>query len=342
MKHVHYLSDVKSLVKWSLATGWQANKRLFVLLNFYEFVNGSLATLVNTFLAAKAVASVAALANGTVTIRTPLLYAGGIALFNLLFHAFDLLSRYYRRTFDAQTDLILANQFHAAVNRLNQEQIDDKSVQEKIAIADRNFYQLTGLSTSFVQLGGTTFTYITSLAVVWRYSWVIGTLLLAVTPLLAWSNVIKSRRQQKSWEESSSIWREQYQARDALLNPGNFFQLTLLGARLRMQEYWAQLQQLAVKKDLSMQRHNDLLDFAENSGRELLNIASKAWAIKLVAAAKLSFDQFLFVMGLIERAIGATWGVSYDIRRIQEGVVAGRAGKDLIDLAPMRPDGAYC
>jgi ABC-type multidrug transport system fused ATPase/permease subunit len=91
--------------------------------------------------------------------------------------------------------------------------------------------------------------------------------------------------------------------------------------------------------ELKVDRKIQVITFIEDLVREITNVISQIWLIVLVAGHKLSLSQYLFSMGLASQAINATWQVSYSIRSIQEGVTAGRAGKAVIDLKPIRKVG---
>jgi ATP-binding cassette subfamily B protein len=113
----------------------------------------------------------------------------------------------------------------------------------------------------------------------------------------------------------------------------------MLGSRARLRAFWESVQNKINKTELKTERKIATLDLVENSTREGVGLASKVWAIVLVSKGILGFEQFLFTIGLIDQAITATWRVSYEFRSLHEGIIAGQAGLELLDLNPLRGNG---
>nr|HPR10071.1 ABC transporter ATP-binding protein [Candidatus Saccharibacteria bacterium] len=92
--------------------------------------------------------------------------------------------------------------------------------------------------------------------------------------------------------------------------------------------------------DIEMQavRKNAFFSLFEDISSPLIEVGTRIWAILLVAGGKLAFDQFLFVIGLIQQASSQTFILGYNISRAQETYLATAALKDVMDI-PDAPDG---
>lgn len=333
------INSILRLFRWSLSANWRAGRFAFIATTLYKVIDASVITIVNTFLAAKLTASVAGLAVGTVTVRTPIRYAALIAATNIIIILIGKFISQIKTKLDFDTEIIFTQMLFEAIGNLNQEQIDDEAVQSKIGIAEREFWALRELSNSLITLISVIFGYITALIVLSQFSIAIVIVLLLLTPLLVSVSVIKNSYSRKDWELNASTWRLRYHARASLLDTFNFFEYIMLGSRQRLRAFWESIQNKLNKTELKTERKIANLDLLENSTREGVGLASKVWAIVLVGKGTLSFDQFLFTIGLIEQAITATWRVSYEFRSLHEGIIAGQAGLELLDLNPLRTNG---
>lgn len=338
------MENAKSIVRllgWSLKANWQAGRVAFVITSLYSVIDSSVISILNTYLAAKLTASVAGLAVGSLSLQTPIKYAVLIAVVNIVIIVIGKLINQMKISLNYATEIVFAQMIFGAVGKLNQEQIDDEQVQAKIGIAEREFWALRELSNNLVSLISVIFGYFTALIVLSRFSVVIVIALLILTPLLMFISIKKNLYSRKNWEQTASYWRLRYQSRYSLLDTFNFFEYILLGSRERLRDFWESVQRKINKSELKAERKIATLDLVENTTREGVGLASKLWAIVLVSKGALAFDQFLFTIGLIDQAITATWRVSYEFRSLHEGIIAGQAGLELLDLNPLRSNGLH-
>jgi ABC-type multidrug transport system fused ATPase/permease subunit len=276
---------------------------------------------------------------GKVSIGVPIKYALLVAIINIVIIALGRLIEQSRQKLNYGTEIIFTQMLFEAIGKLDQEQIDDEKVQSRITVAEREFWALRELSGSLITLISVVAGYATALIVITRFSPIIAVALLVLTPLLIWLNIAKNVIEKANWDDTSNLWRLRYNTRYALFDTYNFFEYILLGSRQRLRDFWQSLQTKINTKELGVARKVATLDFVENASREFVGVASKIWAIILVSRSVLNFDQFLFTVGLIEQAVTATWRVSFEFRSLHEGVLAGQAGMELLEIAPKREKG---
>lgn len=334
------IKDTLRLFWWSLSINWRAGPIAFISTSLFKILDTSVIGILNIFLASRLTASVAELALGRVSLKAPIFYVVAIAVVNIIIIGISRIVDQYTAKLSFNTEIVFAQMLFEAIGNLDQEQIDDEAVQSKITVAEREFWAMRELTTSLISMISVVFGYITALIVLSRFSLVITGALLLLTPLLIWISVVKNRYEKKNWDDTTNLWRLRYSSRYSLFDTFNFFEYILLGSRQRLREFWQSVQNAINVQELKLSRKIATLDLIENSMRELVSLASKLWAIVLVSNGKLAFDQFLFTIGLIEQAVTATWRVSYDFRRLHEGIIAGQAGLELLELKPLRTVGS--
>ena len=205
-------------------------------------------------------------------------------------------------------------------------------------MASRELYTVQGAADTLQNIASSIAAYILAVVVVWQYAWGIAVLLFVLIPILAVSNYYQTKRSRKSWEESTIHWRISWGLFNYITDPLRLFEIRIMGARdsiLKLRE-----KHLRKEMDIEMQavRKNAFFSLFEDISSPLIEVGTRIWAILLVAGGKLAFDQFLFVIGLIQQASSQTFILGYNISRAQETYLATAALKDVMDI-PDAPDG---
>jgi ATP-binding cassette subfamily B protein len=323
---------------WAIKISWQTNRKLFLLTSFSSFITSSVSGIINTYLAAQTTASVALLATKQVSIRTPIAWAIAFGLFNLILDIIRRVTSYYDFKFMEQLNITISTTFVTKVSSFTQEQLDDSELQTGLNMAGRELYTVRSASNTIQNIFTSFSAYLLSVIVVWRFAWGIGLLLLFLIPILAVSNYYQTKRKRKSWEDSTMHYRIANGLFSYLTNPLRLFEVKIMGAREKI----IKLRLFHLKQENKMlfdaERKNILYGLLEDLLSPLIEMGTRIWAIILVASGKLAFDQFLFVIGLIQQASSQTFNLGYSISNAQETYLATTSLRDIMDI-PDAPDG---
>jgi ATP-binding cassette subfamily B protein len=323
---------------WAVKISWQTNRLLFIFTSLSSFITSSVSGIINTYIAAQTTASVALLATKQVSIRTPITWAIIFGLFNLLLDIIRRITSYYDFKFMEQLNITISTDFVSKVSSFTQEQLDDSELQKGLNMAGRELYTVRSASNTIQNIFTSFSAYLLSVIVVWRFAWGIGLLLLFLIPILAVSNYYQTKRKRKSWEDSTMHYRIASGLFSYLTNPLRLFEIKIMGAREKI----IKLRLLHLKKENKMlfdaERKNILYGLFEDLASPLIEMGTRIWAIILVAGGRLAFDQFLFVIGLIQQASSQTFNLGYSISNAQETYLATTSLRDIMDI-PDAPDG---
>lgn len=338
MKIIKKLIKFASPFFWAVKISWQSNKALFLFTSLSSFFSSSISGIVNTFLVAQTTASVALLASGQVTVRTPILWAVAFGMFNIFIDALRRVTDYFQTSFSEKLNIDITSLYAAKVSSFTQEQLDDPNLQTSLSVSGRELYVIRNAATTLQDMASSLTAYLLAVLVVWQYAWGIGLLLFILVPIIAISNFFQIKRRRASWEESSIHWRISSGLFNYVTDPLRLFEIKIMGARdniLKLRKYH-------LKKEMTMimaaERKNAFISLVEDLFSPLIEMTTRIWAIMLVAAGKLAFDQFLFVIGLIQQASSQTFLLGYSISRSQETYIATEALKKIIEL-PSPPEG---
>ena len=332
------LKNLLSPFIWAMGVSWRCNKILFSLVSASNLLTSSLSGIINTYLLAQTTASVALLAISAVTIRTPIIWAlilGGVAIF------FDLVRRitsYYETKFNEQLELHIYDMYIEKVSSFTQEQLDDADLQKSLSMAGREMYSVKQASNILQSIASSFIAYVLAIIVVWQYAWGIGLLLSILVPVLAISSFYQTKRRRHSWEESTVQWRISAGLFNYLTDPMRLFQIKIMGAKDNL----IKLRKLYKNKEISImleaEKKNTYLALVEDITSPLVEIGTRIWAIILVGSGRIMFDQFLFVMGLIQQASSQTFMLGYSISNAQESYLATSALQEVMNI-PNVPNG---
>ena len=323
---------------WAIKISWQTNWLLFGTTSLSNFLTTSVSGIINTYLVAQTTASVALLAGGSVTIRTPIIWAIIFGLFNLITDLIRRITYYLDVKFVEQLDLVISRTYIDKVSSFTQEQLDDSSLQTTLSMAGRELYAVRNGSTTLQNILSSFSAYLLAVIVVWQYAWGIGLLLSVLVPILAISNYFQTKRRRISWEESTIHWRIANGLFNYLTDPLRLFQIKIMGARDKIIELRTHHAKEETKIRLATKRKNALFALFEDIASPLIEVGTRIWAIALVASGKLAFDQFLFVIGLIQQASTQTFSLGYSISNAQETYLAVSSLKNVMNI-PDAPDG---
>ncbi len=248
------------------------------------------------------------------------------------------ITSYYSSKYDDQLELVISNSYALKVSSFTQEQLDNPKLQTALTMASREMYSVKNATNVLQNIISSFVAYILAVVVVWHYAWGIGLLLFLLVPVLAVSNYFQTKRRRQSWEDSSVNWRIANGLFDYITDPLRLFQVRIMGARenvLKLREYH-------LKKEMKIRQTAELkniyLQLAEDIISPLIEVGTRVWAILLVATARLSFDQFLFVIGLIQQASSQTFMLGYSITNAQETYLATNALREVMEM-PEMPNG---
>lgn len=338
MSKLKKASKVISPFLWAIKISWQSNWRLFLATSLSTFLTSSVSGIINTYLIAQTTASVAQLALGQVTIRTPIIWATSFGVFNLFVDITRRINSYYDNKFNDQLNIDISSLYTAKVSSFTQEQLDNPKLQTSLSMAGRELYSIRNAARTLQDIGSSLTAYLLAVIVVWQYAWGIGLLLLILVPILAISNFYQTKRRRLSWEESSIHWRIAAGLFNYITDPLKLFEIRIMGAReniLKLRKYHLTKE---LEITLKAERKNTYLASIEDLASPLIEIGTRIWAIMLVGAGKLAFDQFLFVIGLIQQASSQTFLLGYGISNAQETYLATESLKKVLDI-PSPPDG---
>ena len=332
------ITKVLSPFLWAVGLSWRTNKRIFAFTSLSTFLTNSVSGIITTYLLAQVTASVALLATGSVTVRTPVVWALLFGAVTILFDVIRRITYYYDRKFSEQVNIYVSTLYSSKVSSFTQEQLDNPNLQTSLSMASRELYTVQGAADTLQNIASSIAAYILAVVVVWQYAWGIAVLLFVLIPILAVSNYYQTKRSRKSWEESTIHWRISWGLFNYITDPLRLFEIRIMGARdsiLKLRE-----KHLRKEMDIEMQavRKNAFFSLFEDISSPLIEVGTRIWAILLVAGGKLAFDQFLFVIGLIQQASSQTFILGYNISRAQETYLATAALKDVMDI-PDAPDG---
>jgi ABC-type multidrug transport system fused ATPase/permease subunit len=323
---------------WAIKLSWRTNRGLFAFTTISTLLTSSFSGVINTYLLAQATAGVALLASGSVSLRTPILWTLAFGLFNLTTDIIKRITYYFENKFNNQLDIKIQNMYANKVSSFTQEQLDNAEMQKSLSLANRELYSIRNASYTAQNIASSLFAYILAVVIVWRYAWGIGLLLMVLVPLLAISNAVQIKRRRKSWEESSMHWRISRSLMDYLTDPLRLFQLRIMGAKDKVLKLRAMHMNKNNDIELKAELKNTYIAFLEDLISPIIDIVSRVWAIVLVAGGKLAFDQFLFVIGLINQASSQTFNLGYSLSNGQETYLAATTLKELLEI-PEPPDG---
>ena len=323
---------------WALKVSWHTSKPLFLLTNISTILTSSTSGIISTYLLAQATASVAVLASGGTSIKTPIIWTALYGAFTLGFDLVRRITNYLDLRLDTKLDIQIQNLYASKVSLFTQEQLDDSKVQSSLSMATREMYAIRRATNTVQSILSSLFAYIFAVVVVWQYAWGIGLLLSVLVPLLAISSAIQTKRRRQSWKDGDKDWRIRQGIFGYLTDPLKLFQLRIMGAR----DHLLSLHRLYYKKsidyELAAEKKNLFIALAEDTISPLIEVGTRVWAIVLVAGARLSFDQFLFVIGLINQASTQTFTLGWNVSSAQETYLAASTMQELLAI-PTPPDG---
>lgn len=335
------MSKAKNLIApflWAISLSWKTNRLLFVTTSTSTLITNSVSGIINTYIVAQTTASVAMLASGQVTVRTPIAWALIFGIFNIFSDVIRRITGYYDTKFVEQLDLEISEAYVRKVSSFTQEQLDNPALQTSLSMAGRELFTVRNASRTLQSIASSFVAYLLAVIVVWRYAWGIGLLLLVLIPILAFSNYYQTKRRRKSWEESTLHWRVASGLFNYLTDPLRLFELKIMGARNNL----IKLRRFHLKKEINTRieadRKNTYLQIIEDFTSPIIEVGTRVWAILLVAGGKLAFDQFLFVIGLIQQASSQTFLLGYEISNAQETFLATSALREVMNI-PDTPKG---
>ena len=155
---------------WAIKISWQTNRLLFLSTSFSSFLTSSVSGIINTYLAAQTTASVALLATGQVTIRTPILWALSFGAFNLLLDITRRVTSYFDYKFVEQLDLTISTAYVNKVSSFTQEQLDNPELQTGLSMAGRELYAVRNAASTLQNIFTSFAAYLLSVIVVWKFA----------------------------------------------------------------------------------------------------------------------------------------------------------------------------
>jgi ATP-binding cassette subfamily B protein len=317
---------------WAIGISWKANWRLFSVTSFSNFITTSVSGIINTFLVAQTTASVALLATNQVTIRTPVIWSIAFGVFNILTDLIRRLTNYYETKFIEQLDVVVSQTYINKVSSFTQEQLDDPNLQTSLSMAGRELYAVRNGANTLQEILSSFSAYLLAVIVVWQYAWGIGLLLLVLIPILAISNYFQTKRRRISYEASTIHWRIASGLFNYLTDPLRLFQIKIMSARekiMKLRDFHAR-EEINIR--LVAERKNTLYALLEDIASPIIEVGTRIWAIVLVAGGKLAFDQFLFVIGLIQQASTQTFALGYNISNAQQTYLAISALRNVMSI----------
>ncbi|MBP7820765.1 ABC transporter ATP-binding protein [Candidatus Saccharibacteria bacterium] len=335
------MRKIKSVISpflWAIKISWQTNWLLFSTTSASTLITSSVSGIINTFLVAQTTASVAQLASGQVTVRTPIMWAIAFGLFNILTDVIRRITNYYDSKFAEQLDIVISGKYVSKVSSFTQEQLDTPSLQTSLSMAGRELYSVRRASSTLQEIISSFFAYLLAVIVVWQYAWGIGLLLLVLIPILAVSNYFQTKRRRISWEESTIHWRIASGLFNYLTDPLRLFEIKIMGARQKIMKLRNHHVKEETKIRLEAEKKNAIFSIFEDISSPLIEMGTRIWAIMLVAGGQLAFDQFLFVIGLIQQASSQTFILGYSISNAQETYLATSSLRNVINI-PDAPNG---
>lgn len=316
---------------WAVKLGYKASPKLFVATSGVTALTSSFSGVINAYLIAQTTASVALLAGGKVSLRTPIIWAVALASVSMLFDIVRRITSYYDSVYTNVLDIYINSMYATKVSSFTQEQLDDPSLQEKLSMSSRDLYSVRSASRTLQEIVSTTFGFLFAILILWKYAWGIAVLLLLLIPLMAVVNILQTKRRRKSWQESTMYWRISAGLFNYITDPLRLFQIRIMGARDNVLKLYTKNVRKINEIELGAERKNIRLALIDDILSPILEMGTRIWAIVLVAAAKLSFDQFLFVIGLIQQASSQTFMLGYTISNAQETYMAAMALKEVMD-----------
>lgn len=333
------ISKLLSPFLWAMRVSWLCNGKLFSFVSLSNLVTSSLSGIINTYLLAQTTASVALLAIGQVSIRTAIIWAVALGAVAIVFDLIRRITSYFESKFNEQLELYIYDMYINKVSSFTQEQLDDANLQDSLSMAGREMYSVKQASNVLQSIVSSFIAYLLAVIVVWQYAWGIGLLLSILVPVLGVSNYFQTKRRRKSWEESSVQWRISSGLFNYLTDPMRLFQIRIMGAKDNL----IKLRKLYKNKEITImleaEKKNTYLSLIEDITSPLVEIGTRIWAILLVGSGKIMFDQFLFIMGLIQQASSQTFMLGYSINGAQESYLATSALRDVINI-PEVPNGS--
>ena len=324
---------------WSISVAWQTDKKLFIITNGSSILTSSVSGIINTYLLAQATASVAQLAIGAVTIKTPIVWTVSFGIFMFSMDAIRRITNYFDMIFNSKLDVYIQNLYASKVSLFTQEQLDNPKLQSSLSIAQRELYAIRSATNTIQEILSSFFAYVLAVVVVWQYAWGIGLLLSILVPVLVMSNAIQTKWRRESWKEGDKDWRITQGVLGYLTDPLRLFQLRIMGARDHLLRLLALHNKKAYSYEIKAQKKNTYVALAEDTVSPIIEIGTRIWAIALVAGAKLTFDQFLFVIGLINQASSQTFSLGWNLSNAQETYIAASTLRELL-ATPNAPDGS--
>lgn len=323
---------------WAIGLAYKASPRLFLATSSINMFISSLSGIISSYVVAQTTASVALLATGQVNIRTPIMWAVAFGVISLFFDVLRRINDYFDTLHNTKLELLINSMFASKVSSFTQEQLDDPELQTKLGMSKRELYSVRRASSILQNMLSAFVAYSFAIIVVWRYSWQIATLLMVLIPLLAINSHYQVKRRRKSWEDGSMYWRISNGLYGYITEPLRLFQIRIMGAREKILELYRLNIEKANSIELVAERKNILLSLISDIVSPLIDMGTRIWAIVLIAGGKLAFDQFLFVIGMIQQANSQTFLIGYTLSDAQETYLATNALKTIMDY-PLPPDG---
>jgi ATP-binding cassette subfamily B protein len=323
---------------WAIGIAWRTDKILFICTNISSIATSSLSGIINTYLLAQATASVAQLALGNVSIRTPILWTIAFGLFTFGIDAIRRITTYFDMIYNSKLDVYIQNLYASKVSLFTQEQLDNPKIQSSLSIAQRELYAIRTATNTIQEIVASLFSYIFIVIVVWQYAWGIGVMLSILVPILVLSNAVQTKWRRQSWKAGDKDWRITQGVLGYLTDPLRLFQLRIMGAREHLLQLLALHNKKAYNYEIKAQKKNTYVALAEDVISPIIEVSTRVWAIVLVAGARLTFDQFLFVIGLINQASSQTYLLGWNLSNAQETYIAASALRELL-ATPNAPDG---
>jgi ATP-binding cassette subfamily B protein len=310
------LAQLKTL-SWALKLQWRTSRLAFSWRLFEAVFNG-LRPIAQTYFIAQLLAEISAVVAGSGENR--MVYIWLISLFVLEFvnELFIAISRLVGVRFEHLMQMEMHDRYFAKIYELNQEQLDDEKFVTQLDRARDALFSigyssndLTWTISTFVGLAG-------SISAVFVASVPIGLLILVIAIPISYLYVRQNNLREEAYKLTEPIDRQAYRTRWILLDPNQMPEIRLMNGFRTMIQNWRKNTGRAHKSFFKHEVTAVKLTTLAELFRPIISLSANIYFFQRLLAGLLSFDQFIFLRGMIEQSTNASQQFGSSIQRLHD------------------------
>lgn len=302
---------------WVIKLQYNTSKGAFfwnILYNSYTGIQG----IAYTFVTAKLITSVTAVAFGTGQANTVYAWLAGLLALELLGSGLQSANFLISRRTDQKLDLAAAEQYYTKLYELSQQQFEDEvfntvadRARDGLHQIQRVVYEMTSILSSFISFA----TAITAILVV---APVVGVVIVLSVIPVALVRMKQNRLSDVAQKQAEPIDRVAWRTRWYLVDPQYMPEVRLINGFKQLVHTWRS--SLTKYNDImyEVERKNALFEGLSNLVGPVVTFLSNVYFFRLLVAGTIGLDRFIFLRGILDQAAGSALSLSSSFERLHQ------------------------